>query len=257
MNTWIFESSRSTHGACISRSLFGSNTNWPLRVKKGDECFLYNYTERKIYGKWRAECNGALDIEADAWGGRYRFQVRVTKVGATQSFPRHNVSQFICDPNSGFIMNQLDNDRAHNLRQHFSHIEHGVNVLEREFDAIEQDYRRRYPVDYTTQDGHRVRSRSEMIIDDYLYVKGILHAYEPVILCGRQMLIPDFLVRNSKGEDVCIEYWGMLDDEAYLKRMERKKQIYHTHHICLIEVTDDDLKSPDFYVQQKLNEKNI
>ena len=173
MNVWIFESSLTTHHECLSRSLFGSSANWPSRVKAGDVCFLYNFTEKMIYGVWFSESDGAPNLEPDAWGGRYRFQVRVKRAGTTmQNFPKANVWRFICKPDSGYVLNRLQGERAHNLLQHFAHINHEAVVFEREFDAVEQDYRRRYPADYTTCDGHRVRSKSEMIIDDYLYADG-------------------------------------------------------------------------------------
>ena len=229
-----------------------------MQVKTGDLCFLYNYTEKTIYGVWLSECNGTLNLEPDAWGGRYHSQVRVKRVGTTmQGFPKANVWRFICKPDSGYVSNRLQGERAHNLLQHFAHIKHEAVIFEREFDAVEQDYRRRYPADYTTQDGHRVRSKSEMIIDDYLYSRHIPHAYEPVIFCGPQKLIPDFLVKNSEEEDVCIEYWGMLEDEAYRRRMDFKKQLYVSHHLRVIDITDSDLRSPDMFVQQKLRNQKI
>jgi hypothetical protein len=258
MNVWIFESSSLTHHECLSLGLFGARKNWPLQVKKGDVCFLYNYTEKMIHGVWFADSDGGRSLEPGAWNGAYPFQVRVKRAGTTmQIFPKANVWRFICQPDSGYVMNRLQNDRAHNLLQHFAHVKHEAVVFEREFDSVEQDYRRKYPAEYTTQDGHHVRSKSEVIIDDYLYSKGIPHAYEPVIFCGNQKLIPDFLVKNSDEEDVCIEYWGMLDDEAYRARMEIKKKLYVTHHIRVIDITDSDLRSSDMFVQQKLRNQKI
>jgi hypothetical protein len=211
-----------------------------------------------IYGVWFSDSEGAKDIEPDAWNGHYRYQVRVKRAGTTmQSLPKANVWRFICLPDSGRVLNRLQGDRAHNLLQHFAHIKFEAVEFERGFDIVEQDYRRRYSADYTTQDGHHVRSKSEMVIDDFLYSKRIPHAYEPVIFCGLQKLIPDFLVKNSEDEDVCIEYWGMLDDESYRKRMDIKKKLYTSHHIRVIDVTDSDLRSPDLFIQQKLRNQKV
>ena len=40
------------------------------------------------------------------------------------------------------------------------------------------DFRKTYPAEYRTKDGHYVRSKAEQIIDDSLYLWGIPHAYE-------------------------------------------------------------------------------
>lgn len=40
------------------------------------------------------------------------------------------------------------------------------------------DPRQRYPANYRTSDGHYVRSRAEVMIDDWLYNHHIAHAYE-------------------------------------------------------------------------------
>ena len=119
-------------------------------------------------------------------------------------------------------------------------------------DSVEKDYRNQFPATWTASDGHKVRSKAEMIIDDHLYKTGRAHAYEPVIFCGTKKLIPDFLVKNGSGEDVCIEYWGMMDDEAYRRRMELKRGLYASNHIRLIDVTDEDIKSPDLFLEEKL-----
>ena len=116
----------------------------------------------------------------------------------------------ICQPDSGYVLNKLWGERAHNLVQHFAHIRHEGFVFGVEFDCVEGDYRNRFPATWTASDGHRVRSKAEMIIDDHLYKTGRAHAYEPVIFCGTKKLIPDFLVKNRNGEDVYIEYWGMI-----------------------------------------------
>lgn len=258
MNLWIFEANLQTHHECLARNLFGSNRQWPLQVRRGDICFLYNYSEQKIYGVWFADSDGAHDVEPDAWDRKYRYQVRVRNAGSTiQGIPKANVWSLLCQPDSPYVLNKLRADRAHNLVQYFAHIKHEGFVFGLEFDAIEKDYRDQFPAKWTTSDGHRVRSKSEMIIDDHLYKTGRAHAYEPVIFCGNKKLIPDFLVKNKKADDVCIEYWGMLEDEAYRRRMEWKKGLYASNFIRCVDVTDEDLRSPDLFLEEKLRKHGI
>lgn len=42
-------------------------------------------------------------------------------------------------------------------------------------DTVE-DFRKKYPTEYRTKDGHLVRSKAELTIDDSLYLWGIVHA---------------------------------------------------------------------------------
>ena len=44
--------------------------------------------------------------------------------------------------------------------------------------AAGQDFREKFPAKYRATDGHLVRSRAEMIIDNWLYMSGIVHAVE-------------------------------------------------------------------------------
>ena len=43
------------------------------------------------------------------------------------------------------------------------------------------DHRKNYIAEYRTKDGHYVRSKSELAIDNYLYNNNIIHAYEKKI----------------------------------------------------------------------------
>jgi hypothetical protein len=258
MNVWIFEANAQTHHECLSLALFGSNKNWPLQVRVGDITFLYNYDEKQIYGVWLADSNGALNIDKQAWNGRYPFQARVKRASSTvQSIPKANVWPFICKPDSGYVFNKLWGDRAHNLVQHFAHLKAEAVSYGLMFDQVEEDYRRKFPAAYTATDGHAVRSKAEVIIDNYLYNRGNAHAYEPVLFCGNKKLIPDFLLKNDDGEDVCIEYWGLLNDDAYVSRMNFKKTVYAANHIRLIDVTDHDITSPELFLEQKLLNQKI
>ncbi len=45
-------------------------------------------------------------------------------------------------------------------------------------DPAKDDFRSKFPCTHRTQDGHVVRSRAEVLIDNWLYVQGIVHAYE-------------------------------------------------------------------------------
>ncbi len=92
-----------------------------------------------------------------------------------------------------------------------------------------------------TADGHYVRSRAEMLIDNWLYTAEIVHAYERRLPIEEEVYC-DFYLPNAK---VYIEFWGMESDPKYVKRKEQKKRIYSDYGLSLIELNDDDIKNLD------------
>ena len=74
-----------------------------------------------------------------------------------------------------------------------------------------------YPTKYKTQDGHFVRSLSEGKIDDWLYVNGIVHAYEKtIIMKDGKKLKPDWYIPPNampNSHKVYIEFWGRPKDK--------------------------------------------
>jgi hypothetical protein len=123
-------------------------------------------------------------------------------------------------------------------------------------EKLEEDYRQRYSRQYHCDDGHDVRSLSEKDIDNWLWTRGIAHAYEPVVTIPEK-LIPDFKVRNSRKEDVYIEFWGRENDPLYNVRMQRKRALYPRYHLHLIEIFQEDITNLDFKLSQKLMNKGV
>lgn len=80
---------------------------------------------------------------------------------------------------------------------------------------------------YLTENGDLVRSKSEWIIADKLKAAGIKYQYEqPLVLDGVERF-PDFTIRDEDAGMVWFwEHNGMLSDDEYKKRWERKKAAY-------------------------------
>jgi len=102
-------------------------------------------------------------------------------------------------------------------------------------------FRDAFPTPYNASDGHRVRSRAELIIDNWLYTQRILHAYEYMVPVDEDMYC-DFYLPDG---DVYIEYWGLKDDGKYSVRMEEKQRIYRENELNLIELKDSDIERLD------------
>lgn len=110
------------------------------------------------------------------------------------------------------------------------------------------NFRDNYPANFRTQDGHRVRSRAELVIDNILYQYGLAHAYERKLPIDEDVL-SDFYI--PKG-NVYIEFWGMENDPKYVERKKKKIEIYKKYDIPLIELTDDDIQNLDDHLPKKL-----
>ena len=103
------------------------------------------------------------------------------------------------------------------------------------------DLRTRFPAKYRAADGHYVRSRAELSIDNWLYMHAIVHAYERKLPVEEDAYC-DFYLPQSK---VYIEYWGMEKDPAYAQRKKEKQAIYARHGLNLVELADAELENLD------------
>ncbi len=112
------------------------------------------------------------------------------------------------------------------------------------------DFRARFPATLRTQDGHFVRSRAEVMIDNWLYTQGIVHAYERRLpLDEAETVYCDFYL---PGKRVYVEYWGMEKDPRYAERKAKKIAVYARHGFQLVELTDDDIANLDEALPRKL-----
>src|ERR1035437_7099439 len=117
-----------------------------------------------------------------------------------------------------------------------------------EHENEEKSFLDKFPASYRTEDGHQVRSRAELTIDNWLYHKGIVHSYERKVPIDEEIYC-DFFI--PLGQKVWIEFWGS-DEVKYLKRKELKKKFYNQHKKNLIELEDKDIEKLDDIMPIKL-----
>jgi hypothetical protein len=110
------------------------------------------------------------------------------------------------------------------------------------------NFREKFEAKLRTKDGHFVRSRAEVIIDDTLYDYGLVHAYEKKVPIEEE-LYTDFYLPKEK---VYIEFWGMENDPKYLERKKVKLEIYKKYDLKLIELDDNDIYNLDDHLPRKL-----
>ncbi|MCW8886837.1 MAG: hypothetical protein OQK12_16550 [Motiliproteus sp.] len=104
-----------------------------------------------------------------------------------------------------------------------------------------QNFREKFEAKLRTTDGHYVRSKSEMLIDNWLYMAEIVHAYERKLPIEEEVYC-DFYIPTGK---VYIEYWSSENDDEYLARKAEKQQIYKKYGFKLIELKDTDVQILD------------
>jgi hypothetical protein len=116
----------------------------------------------------------------------------------------------------------------------------------------DDDFRDKFKPENRAKDGHNVRSKSELIIDNWLYDSKIVHAYERKLPI-EETLYCDFYIPTGK---VYIEYWG-LNDDKYQNRKNKKLEIYKKYNLNLIELFEKDVSNLDDTLPAKLIEYHI
>ena len=89
-----------------------------------------------------------------------------------------------------------------------------------------KSFKKDAPVFYTLK-GERVRSKSEVIIADRLYAKGIPYKYECPLQVGDEIIHPDFtILRLSDRKIVYHEHCGKMDDPDYTEDLVSRVKKY-------------------------------
>lgn len=121
-----------------------------------------------------------------------------------------------------------------------------------EYNTELNDFRKKYPANIRTKDGHNVRSRAEAIIDNALYDYGLVHAYERKLPIEEDVY-PDFYIPSKNGgKAVYIEFWGLEDDPKYAARKKVKKDVYLKYNFNLIEFGDKHIENLDDHLPRML-----
>lgn len=115
-------------------------------------------------------------------------------------------------------------------------------------EETKKEFRDKFKANYRTTDGHQVRSKAEMLIDNWLYMAEIVHAYERKLPIEEDVYC-DFYIPAGK---VYIEYWGLEEQPKYLKRKEQKIEIYKKYGFNLIELKDHEVQNLDDHLPKLL-----
>lgn len=117
----------------------------------------------------------------------------------------------------------------------------GINAEVKSTDNSVSNFRQKFEAKHRSADGHYVRSKAEMLIDNWLYMAGIVHAYERKLPIEEDLYC-DFYLPTGK---VYIEFWGLEDDPKYANRKKIKQDLYAKYGFNLIELNDNDVQNLD------------
>ena len=123
-----------------------------------------------------------------------------------------------------------------------------IEILHEPKNAVESEFRTKFPAKLRATDGHYVRSRAELLIDNWLYMGEIVHAYERKLPITEEAYC-DFYLPSGK---VYIEFWGLENEEKYSNRKQIKINLYKKYNFSLIEIQNTDVERLDDILPSKL-----
>lgn len=127
------------------------------------------------------------------------------------------------------------------LKETVGHVKGTGNTFESTNQKEEVGFREKFKAKHRSADGHFVRSKAEMLIDNWLYMAEIVHAYERKLPIEEDVY-SDFYIPTGK---VYIEYWGYENDPKYLARKQKKIELYKKYGFNLIELQDKEVQNLD------------
>jgi hypothetical protein len=131
------------------------------------------------------------------------------------------------------------------LTETISHVKGTEPVKEKKSETSKSNekvgFREKFEAKHRATDGHFVRSKAEMLIDNWLYMAEIVHAYERKLPIEEDVY-SDFYIPTGK---VYIEYWGYENEPKYLARKKIKQELYKKYGFNLIELEDKEVQNLD------------
>ena len=115
------------------------------------------------------------------------------------------------------------------------------------------NFRQKFEAKHRTLDGHYVRSKGELLIDNWLYLAGVVHAYERQLPIA-QDVTSDFYLPSGK---VYLRFWGSDTGEMSEAEQEKIRAVYKQHSFNLIEVEASEVDRLDEVLPKRLRQFGI
>ncbi|WP_413282576.1 glycerol kinase [Vibrio sp. MA40-2] len=114
-------------------------------------------------------------------------------------------------------------------------------------------FKQKFEAKHRTSDGHYVRSTGELLIDNWLYMAGIVHAYERKLPIEEQVY-SDFYLPSGK---VYIQYWGTDTGPIDSSTKQEKIAIYANYGFNLIQIEHKQINQLDQILPHALRKFGI
>ena len=102
-------------------------------------------------------------------------------------------------------------------------------------------FRKQFPANFRAVDGHQLRSKAEVLVDNWLYLADITHAYERRLPIEEDVY-STFYIPAGK---VYVELWEHDNDAGYQKIKRQKLHVYAKYGLTLLELGESDLARLD------------
>ncbi|MEP0356765.1 glycerol kinase [Paraglaciecola sp.] len=122
-----------------------------------------------------------------------------------------------------------------------------INALS-ECQANIRDNNQETSKNYCSVDGHWVKSKTDMLIDNWLYMADITHAYNRKLPIEEEIWCAFYIPI----ENVYIEHWESKLDVKLQAKKNKKLAIYKKNKFKLIELTDKDIQNLDEVLPRQL-----
>ncbi|MFV0449977.1 MAG: glycerol kinase [Vibrio sp.] len=129
----------------------------------------------------------------------------------------------------------------------------GQDAQKQATDKSYSNFRQKFEAKHRTLDGHYVRSTGELLIDNWLYLAGVMHAYQRPLPI-EEVIISDFYLPNGK---VYIQYWATDNGEISQREQNKTRQLYAEHEFNLIEISPQEIHQLDDILPERLRQFGI
>lgn len=97
--------------------------------------------------------------------------------------------------------------------------------------------------------GQPVKSREELIVENWLYIAGVNHAREYTLHAANEIITVDFFLPELQ---ICIDIWGTSDNAATLTEKLNKKEFYKKYGYDFVELHDETIAQVDEVLAKQL-----
>lgn len=168
---------------------------------------------------------GTLVIHKGKYGGH---QYRINKKRREDYIPKKDLPHWI----ELFDQKRKLKEQIRQYQKELKPYKKEIRLILKRWQAQKKVAIRPYPENlrHYTLHGEYVRSKSELLLADYCYLKGIHYEYERPLQLGNTTIYPDFTIFLPYGE-VYLEHLGRLEDPRYAARWKAKLDQYAQYGI--------------------------